>query len=195
MHNRLLLRPLLLGISLAAVVFALHHQRLLEGPEHASLDARFRWRGPLAPRLPIVFVSIDQDSFDELDLPWPWPRTLHAELVRKLSLHQARLIALDILFTEPKPDPTEDQELADAIRAAGNIILAAEYTEAEFVARAALSGPSLSSLRLSNLPANRRLDRANSAEADPSASAALPYQLSRPSPWLPGGAILQGLEG
>ncbi len=129
MPKRLLLRPLLIGISVMAVIFAAHHQGLLQAPELASLDARFRWRGPLAPRLPIIIVSIDQDSFDELDLPWPWPRTLHADLIRKLSGHRAKLIALDILFTEPKPDPTEDQALADAIRAAGNVMLAAEYTE------------------------------------------------------------------
>jgi class 3 adenylate cyclase len=45
--------------------------------------------------LPIIIVGLDQDSFDELDLPWPWPRTVHAELIRKLSGRQVKLIGLD----------------------------------------------------------------------------------------------------
>ena len=129
MQNVWLVRPLLIGFGLVAVVLAAHHRGLLHSAELASLDARFRVRGPISSQLPILIISIDQDSFDELDLPWPWPRTLHAELIRKLSGHQARLIALDILFTEPKPDSAEDQELAEAIQSAGNVILAAEYSE------------------------------------------------------------------
>jgi adenylate cyclase len=74
-------------------------------------------------------VSIDQDSFDELNLPWPWPRSLHAALIRKLSESHAKLIAVDILFTEPKADPQEDYDLAKAIKEAGNVILAAELTD------------------------------------------------------------------
>jgi len=36
---------------------------------------------------------------------------------------------LDILFTEPKADPGEDQELARAIKEAGNVILGAELAD------------------------------------------------------------------
>jgi len=122
------IRPLSIGLGLAALVFLIYHQGLLDVLELKSLDARFQLRGPLPPQLPLILVSIDQDSFDELGFAWPWPRSLHAELIRKLAASEARLIAFDILFTEPKSDPEEDQELAGAIQAAGNVILAAEYT-------------------------------------------------------------------
>nr|NIO07010.1 CHASE2 domain-containing protein [Deltaproteobacteria bacterium] len=82
-----------------------------------------------SPRLPIVIVSIDEDSFDEINLPWPWPRSLHAQLIHKLIEARARLIALDIVI-DPEGDPAEDAALADAINEAGNVILAAAYTEA-----------------------------------------------------------------
>jgi adenylate cyclase len=118
-----------LGVSLAALVFAAYQIGLLAKIELHSLDLRFQLRGTVAPQAPIVVVSIDQDSFDELNLPWPWPRDLHAGLIRKLSSSQARIIGLDILFTEPKADPREDRELAAAIKQAGNVILAAELTE------------------------------------------------------------------
>ena len=129
MDYKKLIRPLIIGASLSILVILSYHQGLLDLPELKSLDFRFQIRGPIASKVPIVLVSIDQDSFDELNLPWPWPRTLHATLIRKLAASQAKLIAFDILFTEPKADPREDQALADAIRDAGNVILAAEFTE------------------------------------------------------------------
>lgn len=123
------LRPLSIGLALAALVLLCHERGLLDVAELKSLDARFQVRGSLPPQFPILLVSIDQDSFDELGFSWPWPRSLHAELIRKLVASQAKLIAFDILFTEPKPDPAEDQELASAIAQAGNVILAGEYTQ------------------------------------------------------------------
>jgi adenylate cyclase len=129
MHYRPSPRSWLIGISLAALVFVVYDHGFLDVLELRTLDVRFRLRGPLPLRLPIILVSIDQDSFDELGLPWPWPRTLHAALIQKLAAQQAALIALDILFTEPKADGAEDHALADAIQMAGNVVLAAEYTE------------------------------------------------------------------
>jgi adenylate cyclase len=128
MDYKKLLRPLIIGITLTLVVFLTYRQGLLEMPELKSLDLRFQVRGAIPPQLPIILVSIDQDSFDELDLPWPWPRTLHATLIRKLAMGGAKLIAFDVLFTEPKSDPREDRALAQAVKDAGNVILAAEFT-------------------------------------------------------------------
>lgn len=143
MEYKKLLRPLIIGMALTTLVFLSYQRGLLDVLEFKSLDLRFQIRGPLSPQIPIVLVSIDQDSFDELDLPWPWPRTLHAELIRKLKGSQPKLIAFDILFTEPKADPREDQALAAAITEAGNVILAAEFTEvpSDFGPRTTVSLP------------------------------------------------------
>ncbi|MFQ5903916.1 MAG: CHASE2 domain-containing protein [Candidatus Binatia bacterium] len=126
-----LIRPLIIGVTLSALVFLSYHRGLLEVPELKSLDLRFQIRGPVSPQLPIILVSIDEDSFDELNLSWPWPRTLHALLIRKLAASQAKLIAFDILFTEPKSDSREDWLLAREIKEAGNVILAAVKTEVD----------------------------------------------------------------
>ena len=125
MEYKKLIRPLIIGATLALLVFLAYQRGLLDTFELKSIDFRFQIRGPIASKVPIVLISIDQDSFDELNLPWPWPRTLHALLIQKLAASQAKLIAFDVLFTEPKPDPREDQTLANAIKAAGNVILAA----------------------------------------------------------------------
>ena len=156
-------RQLLTGAILAAIVFVAYHRGLLDGLEYKTVDARFQIRGPIAHKLPIVIVNIDQDSFDELDLPWPWPRNLHAELIRKLKKAGAKVIAFDVLFTEPKPDPREDQALAEAIGEAGNVILAAEHTEvpSDFGARTrlALPIPLLRQQAMGYGPANLIIDR------------------------------------
>ena len=119
----------MIAVTLALLAFAGYERGLLNFIELKSFDKRFQIRGSIPLRAPIVLVSIDQDSFDELNLPWPWPRDLHAAIIRKLSESRARLIAVDILFTEPKADPREDSDLAEAIKQAGNVILAAELTE------------------------------------------------------------------
>lgn len=127
MHQRF--RPVILTCVLAFLILPAYQLGWVDRAELWSLDIRFQLRGPLAPKVPVLIIGIDQDSFDELNLPWPWPRNLHAEVVRKLTQAGARIIGLDILFTEPKANPQENLPLAEAIRMAGNVILAAEYTE------------------------------------------------------------------
>ncbi|MBI2265827.1 MAG: adenylate/guanylate cyclase domain-containing protein [Armatimonadetes bacterium] len=72
----------------------------------------------MAPTIQII--GIDQKSLDKFG-PWPWPRSIHARLIRLLKAAGARAIVFDVLFNEPK---AEDQELARAMREAGNVVLA-----------------------------------------------------------------------
>lgn len=131
MVSKEFLRRAVIGAVLSILVYLTYSLGALDTLELKSVDLRFRLRGPIQPRLSILLVSIDQDSFDELNLPWPWPRTLHADLIRKLSEGKAKAIGLDVLFAEAKPDSMEDQVLAQAIKEAGTVILAAELTEVE----------------------------------------------------------------
>jgi adenylate cyclase len=57
--------------------------------------------------VPIRIVDIDDDSLKKLG-QFPWPRTLVAELVAKLSDAGAAVIAFDIMFAEPdRTSPTQ----------------------------------------------------------------------------------------
>jgi adenylate cyclase len=104
----------------------------LEWIELKALDAQFRLRGARAPLTPIVLIAIDEDSFDEFDQTWPWPRSLHGELIDRLSRGKPAVIGLDILFSEPSlRGADDDQALARAIAAAGNVVLAAGLTVVE----------------------------------------------------------------
>jgi CHASE2 domain-containing sensor protein/signal transduction histidine kinase len=74
---------------------------------------------PVDPR--IVLVTIDAPSLEELG-PWPWPRSLHADLIQRLSAAQPAGILFDVIFSEPG-EGAGDQRLADAVCNAGNVLL------------------------------------------------------------------------
>jgi CHASE2 domain-containing sensor protein len=77
-------------------------------------DTYFRTAPPPLQPSPVAVVLIDDESLREYGR-WPWSRARVAELVRKLDGAGARVIGLDILFSEPQSADT-DRELADALR-------------------------------------------------------------------------------
>ena len=75
------------------MVAPLHRLELL------ASDLRFRVRGPLTPGPEVVIAAIDEQSIDALGR-WPWPYTVQAELVRRLTSYGAAAIAYDVVFSE-----------------------------------------------------------------------------------------------
>lgn len=96
--------------------------------ELRTIDARFALRGPLVyPDTLIAVVAVDDEAFASVPGTWPYPRSYFARAVRNLKEAGARLIVLDIEFTEPSGTrPEEDAEFAQAVREAGNVVLAAK---------------------------------------------------------------------
>ncbi|MBM3143774.1 MAG: CHASE2 domain-containing protein [Chloroflexi bacterium] len=126
-HPRL--RAALLALLIAALLLSIEAAGLLPGVttpiekfELASGDQRFRLRGALPLDAPIVIVAIDDFSFSWSGLQWPWPRDYLAKVLAALDQDGAAVIGLDILLTEPSPDPLADEALAAAIRQAGNVV-------------------------------------------------------------------------
>lgn len=74
---------------------------------------------PVDPR--ILLVTIDDPSLKELGR-WPWPRSLHADLINRLSAAQPAAILFDVIFSEPGI-PANDQRLTAAVCNAGNVVL------------------------------------------------------------------------
>ncbi|MCR4537720.1 CHASE2 domain-containing protein [Pseudomonas sp. 18.1.10] len=74
---------------------------------------------PADPR--ILLVTIDGPSLKKLG-QWPWPRSLHADLIDRLSAAQPAAILFDVVFSEPG-NPANDKRLADAVCNAGNVLL------------------------------------------------------------------------
>ncbi|MBU1448826.1 adenylate/guanylate cyclase domain-containing protein [Patescibacteria group bacterium] len=85
------------------------------------------------PDMSVVIVAIDDASLGVIGR-WPWPRSVHAKLIRTLSEAGASAIAYDVNFPEPS-DEWEDASLADAIRQAGNVVLPVELSVIEVAGR------------------------------------------------------------
>lgn len=72
-----------------------------------------------SPSSDIVIVTIDEDSMGtfrrEFNYHWPWPRSLHGDLLEELCARGAKAVGFDIIWTEPS-DPTEDWALAQAMQ-------------------------------------------------------------------------------
>ncbi len=71
----------------------------------------------------VVIVAIDENSLSQLGR-WPWPRNIHADLIRRLKAEGASVIGIDIIFSEPdNANKGADEDLAQAIAEAKNVVL------------------------------------------------------------------------
>ena len=123
------LRKLLGGVVAAAIVGGLVYFALLESFEYDALDRLFRLRGPRPPIAPVVVINIDEDSFDELDLSWPFPRALHGTLLEMVASGEPLVIGVDLLFPEPSARGAEDdRELGESVKRAKLVVLGAAIT-------------------------------------------------------------------
>jgi CHASE2 domain-containing sensor protein len=106
-----------------------------------ALSARFTLRGTQPAPRDVVLVAIDDRTFSDLRLQWPFPRRLHAEVIDRLRRDGARAIAYDVQFTEPT-DPRDDNALYDAVARARNVVLATTEVDANGQADV-LGGPAV----------------------------------------------------
>jgi CHASE2 domain-containing sensor protein len=80
----------------------------------------------------IVIVAVDDESIGWLG-GWPWPRSLHAQMIGNLKKQGAKLIALDIIFDSPQTMGGQDQVLKNAIQKNNPIVLASLFTQRKAV--------------------------------------------------------------
>jgi adenylate cyclase len=76
---------------------------------------------------PVILVEIDQESLDfyqkNFNISWPWPRSLYARAITFLTSVGVKAVGLDMIFSEPNPYAGEDEQLAAAIKKAGNAFM------------------------------------------------------------------------
>ena len=119
-----LLRKQLGGIGAALFVVALVLVGPLERWEYLWFDQLFELRGARPPTAPIVIVTIDESSFQELGLQWPFPRALHGQLIDRIRADRPLVIGLDIIFdSDSMFGPKDDEVLGAAVSRAGNVVL------------------------------------------------------------------------
>jgi len=93
----------------------------------ASLNMFFRLRGELRAPDDVVIVAIDDQSLQRIG-QWPWPRSIMAGVLDKISQAQPRSIGLDVIYAEPSA-PEEDRRLAAAIARNSRVVLPAQLYE------------------------------------------------------------------
>src|SRR4029077_12733417 len=72
----------------------------------------------------IVVVAFDDDTVTYLGR-FPIPRTVVADVIRRISTAKPRIVGLDFFLSEPR-DPAEDGALQEALTEAGNVIVASQ---------------------------------------------------------------------
>lgn len=117
------IRGLVLAAMITVMCMALYivYPRFIEELEDRTLDLRFWIRGDEDPGQDVVIVAIDEKSLAELGR-WPWSRSLQARLVKRISEEGARLIGLDLFYSEPESRES-DERLASAIREARPVVM------------------------------------------------------------------------
>jgi adenylate cyclase len=100
--------PILISILIFIIVITIYNLedrdmfkalRIFKAIEQKSLDVRFQIRGKRDPGDEIVIVAIDENSIKKLGR-YPWPRRYIAEFVDKITEAKARLLALDVIYSE-----------------------------------------------------------------------------------------------
>jgi adenylate cyclase len=121
---------ILIVLAVWSTAFALQATGAWREVELKVFDALTVLTAPRKTVLPITIVAIDEASFAQVNVRWPWPRSLFARVVERLAQAGAAVIVLDVLFPETS-DPADDEALAHAIRRAGNVVLAADHAYQE----------------------------------------------------------------
>jgi len=149
---RKVLAGVAIGIGSAFVVLALGWVGLLERWELQTYDWRMRTladfrvaRGEPLVHPDIVLVEITDAAIRDLSEfvgRWPWPRALQAMLIDYIGRGTPKAIAVDLTFTEPEraskyefldrgeiTSAQSDQDLADAVKKAGTVIMLADAVD------------------------------------------------------------------
>jgi predicted signal transduction protein with EAL and GGDEF domain len=107
-------------LALFAAVALAHFAGWLRPLDDALRDLRFAGdrRDPTGS---IVLVEIDSKALDAVGV-WPWPRTVHAQVLTRLLELSAAEVAFDIDFSQPST-PAEDKALEAALEDAGGYAL------------------------------------------------------------------------
>ncbi len=128
--RRRLVRGAFVGLSASIVALALWYSGALAAFEYRTWDWRARLLAPsIEPSRNVVQVYIDEYSLGHLressGISWPWPREAYALLTRFFERAGAKVVAFDIIFSDPSfAGVHDDRAFATAMESAGNVVSA-----------------------------------------------------------------------
>jgi adenylate cyclase len=110
-----------LALTTTGIVLGLWAFDVFRGSDLETVDVRFGVRGGHAAS-DVVLVAIDARSLTEIGR-FPFSRTHHAGVIRRLTKAEAGAIVYDVQFTEASADAAADNALVAAVDAAPRIVL------------------------------------------------------------------------
>ncbi len=122
-------RWLRLNVLLPAVVLLLSMTSPVTTLNLKLSDLYFRMRPPQPVSAKVALVLIDDSTLARFGR-WPWPRHELAQLIDAVRNQQPRAIGIDILLPEPE-DPRDDADLAAAITASPDVVLATKISDSQ----------------------------------------------------------------
>lgn len=75
----------------------------------------------------IVLITVDDRSLREIGIRWPWPRSVIADIIKKISANGPAAVCIDFVFAGRSADPDEDSLLVDSLKEAENVYAAAFF--------------------------------------------------------------------
>ena len=147
-------KPYLFGFAGAVltILLSIFFSDLFRDWDRKTLDMRFQLRGPITTDPNIVMIDADDPSA-EVYGRWPWPRSVHAEMIDFLRQENSGVTVFDILFAQPVDDGG-DSRLVEATKNNAKVIypVAVDFLEQNDPATSK-ENPALPSI--SRLPAAR----------------------------------------
>lgn len=96
--------------------------------EHALRDAlRTKSVAEQAPDDRIKIIAIDEESLNQLG-PFPWPRSVYADMIKNLMEAGAKSVALDLLLIDPAADEQDDALLSEQLQRYPQVYLPVQVT-------------------------------------------------------------------
>ena len=131
--------PLLAVAALGWLGWDWTHARSLDAAEDSLFDSVVKLR-PVEPKPSgkTVVVEIDECSIDWTRAQglggWPWPRSVHADLLDALDRAGVKAIGVDVMFLDRDPDDPDGDGMLDLVAAggAGRFLFATSSQSADF---------------------------------------------------------------
>ena len=111
----------IISLLIAALVSLLHLELFTsswgEQIEYFAHDLWYNLSGSRQPPEQLALVVMDEISYSNLGLSLnePWPRSLHARLLERLSEAGVKRVVFDVLFLGSGSDPLADQDLSKSL--------------------------------------------------------------------------------
>jgi adenylate cyclase len=114
---------LVAGFSVVSLTLLADAAKLLRNVDYSTVDMRFSIRGQQPAPSDVVIVALDDKTLTTEPKPrYPLPRDWYASAIRNLTKAGAKVLAVDVQFTEPTVRK-EDKSLIEALHDAHNVVL------------------------------------------------------------------------